>query len=444
MSVFTVFNHGTGYNRDKGTENKELVATLHNLCEGTEAKHHSLAGHETHIINEGPGSKANGGDLSSQVNPMTGRRRSAETYKYGKAEKGKARSDFARDFAGQGSSGIGDHSDNWLANKIAGASGNVSGRGWDENIQRSVQLIQMLQFDFNKGITTINMVGWSRGGVTCMRLANALHALFAQTIDINIFAVDPVAGQSDGETRQDARVIPPNVRNYVAILAKQEGRQTFKPQDMSRMIIADQGRTRATYLPMPGQHNAQVLSKSGVSGSPEKTISVNLAFTFLRHFGTAFTGVPSPLLGSAAQVCQQYAVIKASEGQYKKTSGIKSFAIGMGIGTRSFAKKANLGMYVSGGAESYWVNEHHHACFKAAYPGAYRAIFTRQSSFGQSMAIPLNEISAMGGMSGTVTHTLQQAGFLTQSHGRIAANPGSGVTASAVSNLWPSSLPAHV
>lgn len=442
MSVFTVFNHGTGYNREKGTANGELVATLHNLVSGAEARHHSLAGHETHIINEGPGSKPSGGDLASQVNPMTGRRRSDETYKYGKAQKGTARSDFARDFAGQGRSGLGDRSNNWVANKFAGASGNINGRGWDENIQRSVQLIQTLQFDFNKDITTVNMVGWSRGGVTCMRLANALHALFAQTIDVNIFAVDPVAGQSEGETRQDARVVPPNVRNYVAILAKHEGRQSFKPQDMSRMIIADQGRTRATYLPMPGQHNAQVLAKSGISGTPEQAISVNLAYAFLRHCGTAFDAGPTPTVTSAAQMCQQYAIIKANQGKYKSTSGIKSFAIGLGIGKRSFAKKKNLGLYVSGGAESYWVNEHHHACFKQAYPGAYRAIFNRHSSHAQPIGIPPNEIAMMGGISGIVTHTLEQNDYLTQHMGRIAAIPGSGVTASAVGNLWPNTLPA--
>lgn len=446
MSVFTVFNHGTGFNRQKGKADGELVATLHTLVEGIEAQHSTLAGHETHIINEGPGSAPDTGHLASQVNPMTGERRSAESFKHGKAKKGKARTAFARDFAGQGRSGLGDRSDNFLANKFAGASGNINGRGWDENIQRSVQLIQTLQFDHNKNIETINMVGWSRGGVTCMRLANAIHELFGQTIDVNIFAVDPVAGQSEGETRQDTRVIPPNVRNYVAILAKQEGRQSFKPQDMSRMIVADRGRTRATYLPMPGQHNAQVLDKGKGTGAPEHTISLNLAYTFLRHCGTTFSALPSPALGSASQVCLQYGIIKAkaASGQYKSTSGIKNFIVGLGIGQRSFTKKKNLGLYVSGGADSYWINEHHHACFKAAFPNTYRAIFTRQPSFGRPLAIAPNEIAMMGGIAGIVTQTLDQAGFLGKENGRIVANPGAGVTASAVSNLWPSTLPAHV
>jgi hypothetical protein len=441
MTVLTVFNHGTGYNREKGSSNGELVAFLHDRVVGTEARHDTLAGTDTHIINEGPGSAPSGGNLASQVNPMTGKRRSDETFKYGKS--GGTRSTFARHFAGQNRSGLGDRSNNWLSNKFAGASGNINGRGWDENVQRSVQLIQMLQFDHDKNIDTVNMVGWSRGGVTCMRLANAIHALFHNTININIFAVDPVAGQNEGLNRQDARVIPPCVKNYVAVLSKHEGRQTFKPQDMSRMVVADQASTRVVYLPMPGQHGSQVMSKSNVFGSPEANITLNLAYAFLRNFGSQFSAGPSAPLSTPAAMCQQYAVCKAGAGQYKSTSGVKNFLIGMGIGQRSFTKQKNMGLYVSGGTQSYWVNEHHHACFKQAYPNAYRAIFTRQPSFGRPIAIPPNEISGMGGISGVVTHTLAQAGLLTNEQGRISANPGAGVTASAAGNLWPIQLPKH-
>ncbi|MGK0358323.1 MAG: hypothetical protein ACI9U2_000607 [Bradymonadia bacterium] len=34
-----------------------------------------------------------------------------------------------------------------------------------------------------------------------------------------------------------------------------------------------------------------------------------------------------------------------------------------------------MAKYVTGGKDSYWVNEHHRHCFKHAFPATYQAIF---------------------------------------------------------------------
>ena len=77
MSTFTVYCHGTGFNRTKGSTSNELVAWFHNHNAGVEA---SLAGGAVtrgdYLINEGPG---HGDDKSiaqpQQINPITGDRK---------------------------------------------------------------------------------------------------------------------------------------------------------------------------------------------------------------------------------------------------------------------------------------------------------------------------------------------------------------------------------
>ena len=73
MSTFTVYCHGTGFNRIKGSENDELVAWFHNHTTGVEAE---LSGGAVrvgnYLINEGPGHSGDGIEQPQQVNPMTG------------------------------------------------------------------------------------------------------------------------------------------------------------------------------------------------------------------------------------------------------------------------------------------------------------------------------------------------------------------------------------
>ncbi|MCA9525621.1 MAG: hypothetical protein KC549_04905, partial [Myxococcales bacterium] len=251
MAIVTIFNHGTGYNRAKGVENNELVGWLHSHVIGEEARMDDgrlVPGN--FIINEGPGSTAGGIALPTNVNPMTGRERGHETVKLGKTP-GQDRSAFAKGFAGEG------------AGKRWALTGNIAGAGWDENVQRTVHLIQALKYDHDLDVTQVNMVGWSRGAVTSIRIANKLYEVFGASIRCNIFGLDPVAGQNAGVTMEDTRTLPESVDTYVAILSMNEERRSFAPQDRDRMDIA--ATTTRCFLPMPGKHSEQVMGTSGVA-----------------------------------------------------------------------------------------------------------------------------------------------------------------------------------
>lgn len=430
MAVLTICNHGTGFNRVKGPDNGELVGWVHTNITGDECR---MVNGEiqvgNYIVNDGPGSSTGGVSLPSAVNPTTGRRKKDERITGNP-------SSFGKSFLG--------HSGKHGTGKLAGASGNISGTGWDENIHKTVHLIQTLIFDNLYDVTHINMVGWSRGGVTCMRIANKLYEVLGDRLTVNIFAADPVAGQDAGKKLQDTRTIPPIVRNYVAVLAKNEMRKTFKPQDMSRMQVADQSRTQVVYLPMPGQHNAQVMPKSGVNGSPEASITHNLAFAFLRHFGTPFEAVPNTYINSNALMCRYYGRAINGSAQYRDSSGIASRVVGMGLGRRSFAKTANMNQYVSGGKTSYWINEHHRYCFANAFPNTFNAIFTRGIPGRTMSAVQPGELAGMGGTQGVITRSLMGKGFLVNHHGRVQAVCGAGVPQHyAIGNRWLAHLPSH-
>ena len=142
MSTFTVYCHGTGFNRTKGSTSNELVAWFHNHNAGVEA---SLAGGAVtrgdYLINEGPG---HGDDKSiaqpQQINPITGDRK-----KNLSLLKVLTRPTLADHAAGNTGG----------PKMLAKARGVLSGQGWDENTQRTVNVIQELKFGHGQAIDTV-------------------------------------------------------------------------------------------------------------------------------------------------------------------------------------------------------------------------------------------------------------------------------------------------
>lgn len=364
MSVFTVYCHGTGFNRVKGVEADELVGWFHSHNGGVEA---SLTGGAvgvgSYLINDGPGHGGNDVAQPQQVNPMTGNAKTNLSLK-----KVLTRPTFADHAAG-----------NTGGQKVAAkARGLISGQGWDENTQRTVNVIQDLKFDKGQAIDTVNLVGWSRGAVTCMRIANLMHEVFKTEIVCNIFAVDPVAGSDAGKKMDDTQVLHSNVARYVGILAMHEMRSTFKPQDWSRIKAPA---TKCIFLPMPGVHNAQVMVKDPPDAA---YITRNLACGLLRAWGTPVTDTPYGHLSTARDMSVAYARLVLSLSEHKNFE-TKSVGGRLGGGTtslrrRAFATHSKMDTYTRGGKESYWINEHHRACFAEAFPDAYEAIFESRDS----------------------------------------------------------------
>ncbi len=359
MPTFTVFCHGTGFNRHKGSECDELVAWCHNNIHGREARLvNGAVAPGNYLINEGPGHGGNGLEQAQNVNPITGDSRSRTPLK--KVFHTPTFADHAR-------------GETHGRERFASTKGKISGDGWDENVVRTVNVIQELMFTHGVVIDRVNLVGWSRGAVTCIRIASRLYEVFKTTIECNIFAVDPVAGADAGLKMSDTQALHPNVKRYIGVLSMHEMRQTFKPQDWSRIALQPHA-TTAVMLPMPGVHNAQVMVKSPADAA---YITRNLAAAFLAANGSPMSRKAFAHLNSPEDMCQAYGrlVLSLSEHRKYQSSGLANRLVGMGLRRRAFATHSKMDGYTRGGKGSYWINEHHRACFQAAFPGAYQSLF---------------------------------------------------------------------
>ena len=428
MSTFTVYCHGTGFNRIKGIQEDELVAWFHSHTRGVEAQ---LAGASvtpgSYMINDGPGHSGNGIEQPQQVNPITGNLKSKLSLK--KLFTGPTFADHARGNTGG-------------PKRLAKVRGLISGQGWDENVQRTINIIQDLQFGHGQAIDRVNMVGWSRGAVTCMRIANALYEVFRTEIKCNIVAVDPVAGAGAGLEMADTQVLEANVERYVGFLAMHEMRTTFKPQDWARIRAPS---TTAIFLPMPGVHNAQVMVKDPPDAA---YITRNLTCALITAWGTSLDRKPFNHLGSAQDMCIAYArlVLALSEHKSYETKSVGGRVGGgtLSLRRREFATHSKMDTYTRGGKESYWINEHHRACFAAAYPDVYEFIFestgsgeivlTAQSRF-KSFFTALTR-------SDPLRQSLMAKGLLTrESDAKYTIGVGAGRYSNQLRCAWPRDFP---
>lgn len=353
MSVFTVYCHGTGYNRSKARSEGEAVAWFHDHTTGGEAILHggTITG-GSYVINEGPAHGQEAGiELPQYVAPDTGNVKPRTLL----GSKRIANLPGVKN----------------LHNVVATQMGNIHGVGWDQNVVRTMNILNAVHAD--NPITRVNLIGWSRGGVTCIRIANALHEVYGTQIECNIFAIDPVAGMQRGH-EEDKKTISENVKNYIAVLAMDERRRTFKPQDWSR-LVADPSKTKIVMLPMPGVHSAQTIVKSPPASAK---ITRNLAYGFLHWLDSPIWDVPFAELSTPEAMSEAYGelVLAMSERKTFQTTVMKGLAGGgaTGMSGRSF-QNSKMDTYTRGGVGSYWINEHHRACFRAAYPKAYSAMF---------------------------------------------------------------------
>jgi len=362
MSVFTIFNHGTNASRDG---EGELVAEFGRLAVGTE--------YRNFLICDGPGSEPRTSVTPGQFNPFTRDKRPKSIF--GKKEMGHTHIN-------------------------APLTGSITGAGWDDNVIHAIATIAELVPE----PTTINMLGWSRGAVTCTKMAFKLREVFPQ-IPVNIFAVDPVAGIGN-KGDKDASTIRGNVHNYLAVLSMHETRGFFKPQDIKRVTFTNQI-TNAIYLPFPGNHAGQVnLDKSVKRDLGEAAQMVwFLAMMFLEHFGTTFESQPSPHYDNREQ-CNLYAKMQIKMPAYKKTSpGLSGAPMG-GRNTRDFVNH-RMDQYVK--YSEFFINEHHRRIFKRTFPRLYAWVFENQGNDAQGVTQEYNTTLYFNALN----QTLLDIGFVT-------------------------------
>lgn len=228
----------------------------------------------------------------------------------------------------------------------------------------------------SRPITCINVIGWSRGAVTCHMFANAL----AQTegwsqMPVNIFACDPVpgAGQFDAHRIR----LRANVNEYVAVLAADERSRGFSP-----ILPSLAPSTRFFVTTMPGRHATLVGNARADGGDAGVNclygpglVTRDLAEKYLARWGTA---LDKPLRLTDVAVLQRYDEMLGQAGQYQAMHEISytSFTqkgprtVGRGDGT--FADFATTDLLRE---DRFFINAHHRAVFAGRYPTLYQRLF---------------------------------------------------------------------
>jgi hypothetical protein len=227
-----------------------------------------------------------------------------------------------------------------------------------------------------KALTCINVIGWSRGGVTCHMFANALAETEGWShMPVNIFACDPVPGAGQFDTHRIR--LRANVNEYVAVLAADERSRGFTP-----ILPSLAPSTRFFVTTMPGRH-ATLVGNARTDGGDAGVncllgpglVTRDLAEKYLARWGTRLS---KPLGLSDVAVLQRYDEMLGQSGQYKSMQAISytSFtqkgprAVGRGDGT--FADFATTDLLRE---DRVFVNAHHRALFAGRYPALYQRLF---------------------------------------------------------------------
>ncbi|NBM85093.1 hypothetical protein GWI73_02285 [Proteus sp. G2661] len=124
--------------------------------------------------------------------------------------------------------------------------------------------------------TQVNLVGWSRGGITCHMLANAMLAdPQLKDIPVNIFAIDPVPGPLNFQPEKVS--LGKNVKEYVGFYARDERSKGFTC--VIPTVVAD---TKMHIFPISGRH-ATLVGNASIDGS-EGENALYAPGIVVRHF----------------------------------------------------------------------------------------------------------------------------------------------------------------
>lgn len=257
----------------------------------------------------------------------------------------------------------------FVQNKEYGMTGSLFGKGWEENVKHALSILKgkcewqrekLTEAEYNRlkaaGIpiedvtvtgswmwrkydygnrsvtqqqlqeqliktfrkdgvipTRVNLVGWSRGAVSCHMLANAmLNDSELKHIPVNIFAVDPVPGPLNF---QSTRVeLGKNVEEYVGFFARDERSKGF-----SCVVPETASNTRVHIYPMAGRH-ATLVGNAAPDGDKGDKVLVapgmvvrHFAETCLTRWGVA---LDKRLNLSAADLEARHKTLVSDEAKY--------------------------------------------------------------------------------------------------------------------------------
>ncbi|UVM56811.1 hypothetical protein LOY37_04295 [Pseudomonas sp. B21-012] len=124
--------------------------------------------------------------------------------------------------------------------------------------------------------TQVNLVGWSRGAVSCHMLANAmLGDSELKKLPVNIFAIDPVPGMGNFDRHRVQ--LGENVKQYVGFFSRDERSKGF-----ACVIPKTHAGTRCHVYPMPGRH-ATLVGNAAADGAAGSKVLAEPGL-IVRHF----------------------------------------------------------------------------------------------------------------------------------------------------------------
>jgi len=127
-------------------------------------------------------------------------------------------------------------------------------RGWNLVVAEAFMAIDLIAANHPGDNVILNLVGWSRGGILCMKTARRV-ANDARISMINILAYDPVPGGFDpiGKFGNDF-VLPAKVNQFIGIYALDERTYVFEPVIPAR----DSASTKMWLVAVPGSHETMM------------------------------------------------------------------------------------------------------------------------------------------------------------------------------------------
>lgn len=161
--------------------------------------------------------------------------------------------------------------------------GYLRGTGEDDNIEYCVQEIaaRQQQVSHDEKIV-INLVGYSRGAASAIRLANKLYELYGNTVEVNLYLMDPNAGFGRHNSLRKTN-IPPNVANAYFAFSLDDKSKIYKSRGLAQYHF--HGNTQVTSIGLPGDHEQQELTRRGETPPLAAQCNEHYIFEFLKQHG---------------------------------------------------------------------------------------------------------------------------------------------------------------
>ena len=248
----------------------------------------------------------------------------------------------------------------------------------------------------------INIIGWSRGGVTGIKLSYAIladGASWHKSVQVNVFTFDPVPGALNdfrappGLNPADLnrwRAAPidtlhRHLNSYHSILQENISSRMamILPKDKNFVCVVPDKNGVDDYklYPMPGDHGAACTSDSRMLS--EEQIGMHLAQKFLQERGTTFMNIPNHVRSprELVEIYSQVIMDGLGHGWNKETPSTH----------RNGPVENRMRMH------PFYLNQHHQDLMVGQLPALSRFL-QRFPPFGHQKLLPHTQLAELGDM----------------------------------------------